>query len=78
MTDIHNLRSFVADHERKLTAKIEATAVAGRLGVNYRHVDDESSGLFSLRHLRSVLEHKYLPHANARTWPMRYEITPRN
>jgi hypothetical protein len=80
MNNLQNLQSFVAKHERKFLAKVEATAIVGRLGMSYWHAPaDEASDPFSTRTYRAILGHRYMsPRVDAPAWPLRYETTPHN
>ena len=79
MVDSQYLKSFIAEHDRKLDVKIEATALAGRLGVNYRHtVGDGAFSPLSPRTYRTILGRQYSTKSSSPTWPMRYETVPRN
>lgn len=79
MVNSQYLKSFIAEHDRKLDAKIEATALAGRLGVNYRHaVGDGVFSPLSPKSYQNILGRQYSNKTVSPTWPMRYEIVPRN
>lgn len=72
-----NLKSFVAERERQLDAKVVATA-RGQLPAAVRHYSRAKS-FAGLRphHYRAALESKFTQNS-ARAWPMHYEVTPRD
>ncbi len=78
MVNTRQLHSFVTEHERKLDAKIEAVASDVQQLACDRHSSDNGYvRSIGPRAYQAALWAKFVPRANGRTWPMRYEVTPR-
>ena len=80
MANLRNLQSFISEHERKLERKIETAATEGRLSATQRFPGSRNfSDTLTPVHYRKVLGAQFTgSRAHTNTWPMRYEMTPRN
>jgi hypothetical protein len=79
MVNARKLHSFVTEHERKLDAKIEAVAADAESHTSSRHATESGHVRPLGQHVyHAVLWAKFVPRSMGRTWPMRYEVTPRN
>ena len=78
MANTNNLQSFVAAHERKFQAKVDAAAQGRQIAVHRQPVGDGYSGPLSSSTYRSILQRQFSPkHTGRHTAFMDYELTSR-
>lgn len=80
MANLRNLKSFISEHEEKLDRKIAAAATEGREGATHRFPSLHNfSDTLTPVHYRKILGAQFTSKSqHTKTWPMRYEMTPRN